>query len=68
MVDTSGAVVHAHKTGRWGGGGGGIQPVVRYTFTIYDRAEKHPPLPLNLTMALLPEILGMLLLIPKCAG
>lgn len=44
---------------------GGIQPTVRYTLTIYDRER---PLPLNPTMALLPEILGVLLLILKFAG
>ena len=50
----------------WGAGGdkGGNQPIVRHALTVYDRDTP----PWNLTMALLPEKLGVLLLILKSAG
>ena len=53
-------------SGCWGVGGdkGGNQPTVRHTLTMYDRDTP----PRTLTMALLPEILGVLLLILKSAG
>lgn len=65
MVEASGAITAAHKTARHEGE---IQPAVRAAVTIYDRAENHPPLPFNLTMALLPDTRGVFLLILKAAG
>ena len=62
----SGLQMHAS----WGVGGGvggdkgGNQPTVRHTLTMYDRDTP----PRTLTMALLPEILAVLLLILKSAG
>ena len=63
----SGLQVHASRGAGGGGVGGdkgGNQPTVRHTLTMYDRDTP----PRTLKMALLPEILGVLLLILKSAG
>ena len=52
------------RGGGVGGDKGGNQPTVRHTQTMYDRDTP----PRTLTMALLPEILAVLLLILKSAG